>query len=168
VPDLADDRAADPWELPDLFVVDGGRGQLAVALAAAHDLGLHDLSIVGLAKERENAMGETLVDRVYLPGQKNPVALKSHSASLFLLARLRDEAHRVSNRFRMKLGKGRRLHSVLDDVPGIGPATKKALLSHLGSVEAVLSADDARILEVPGVTRRHLAALRAWSTRMQG
>src|SRR5262249_46848632 len=85
------------WELPDLFVVDGGRGQLAVALAAARDLGLHALPIVALAKEKENVMGETLVDRVYLPGQKNPINLKSHSASLFFLARARDEAHRFSN-----------------------------------------------------------------------
>ncbi len=92
-------------EAPDLFVVDGGRGQLAVALAAAHDLGMHDLAIVALAKERESALGESLTDRVYLPGQKNPIPLKSSTTSLFLLARLRDEAHRFSNRGRMRRGK---------------------------------------------------------------
>jgi excinuclease ABC subunit C len=149
------------WELPDLFVVDGGRGQLAVALAAARDLGLHDLPIVALAKEKENVMGETLVDRVYLPGQKNPIALKSHSASLFFLARVRDEAHRFSNRARERLGKARRMRSVLDDVPGIGPQTKKALLRALGSLAAIQKADDATILAVPGVQPRHLKALRA-------
>src|SRR5262249_45301214 len=128
------------WELPDLFVVDGGRGQLAVALAAAHDLGLHDLPIVALAKERDSPLlpalaaasdgmgtlaegvGEVarskgapsaeaaggkdkLLDRVYLPGQKNPIPLKSSTTSLFLLARMRDEAHRFSNRARMRIGK---------------------------------------------------------------
>ncbi|MGD0527018.1 MAG: excinuclease ABC subunit UvrC, partial [Polyangiaceae bacterium] len=72
------EREADAtWDAPDLFVVDGGRGQLAVAQAAAHDLGLHDLAIVALAKERENLAGDTLVDRVYLPGQKNPIPLRS-------------------------------------------------------------------------------------------
>jgi excinuclease ABC subunit C len=148
------------WELPDLFVVDGGKGQLNVALAAAHDLGLHGMPIVALAKEKENVMGDTLVDRVYLPGQKNPINLKSHSASLFFLARIRDEAHRFSNRARERLGKVRRMHSALDDVPGIGAATKKALLKALGSVAAVKKATDDELRAVPGVTARHVKALR--------
>src|ERR671920_2352908 len=104
------------WDLPDLFVVDGGRGQLNVALAAARDLGLHELPIVALAKEKENVLGDTMVDRVYLPGQKNPIPLKSHSASMFFLARARDEAHRFSNRARERLGKKKRFKSALDDV----------------------------------------------------
>jgi excinuclease ABC subunit C len=148
-------------EAPDLFVVDGGRGQLAVALAAAHDLGLHDLAVVALAKERENVLGETLTDRVYLPGQKNPIPLKSSTTSLFLLARLRDEAHRFSNRARMRLGKRRRMRSPLDDVKGLGDKTKKALLKHVGNSTAIRAADDATLLAVPGVTARHVRALRA-------
>ena len=148
------------WDAPDLFVVDGGRGQLGVALAAAHDLGLHDLAIVGLAKERENLAGETLVDRVYLPGQKNPIPLRSSTTSLFLLARLRDEAHRFSNRARMRIGKKRRFHSPLDDVKGLGPKAKKALLQHVGNVAALGAVDDATLLAVPGVTARHVRALR--------
>jgi excinuclease ABC subunit C len=148
------------WDLPDLFVVDGGRGQLAVALAAARDLGLHELPIVALAKEKENVMGETMVDRVYLPGQKNPIPLKSHSASMFFLARARDEAHRFSNRAREKLGKKKRFKSALDDVPGLGPKTRKALLSHLGSLKAIKAANDDALLAVPGVTSRHVKALR--------
>jgi excinuclease ABC subunit C len=153
-------RSDAEWEAPDLMVVDGGRGQLAVAIAAAHDLGLHDLPIVALAKEKENVMGETLVDRVYLPGQKNPIALKSHSASLFFLARLRDEAHRFSNRGRKKKGKERRLKSALDDVKGIGPKTKKALLRTLGSLTAIVAASDEELLAVEGVTKRHVKAIR--------
>jgi excinuclease ABC subunit C len=148
------------WDLPDLFVVDGGRGQLGVALAAAHDLGLHDLPIVSLAKEKENVMGETLVDRVYLPNQKNPIPLRSHTASLFFLARARDEAHRFSNRAREKLGKQKRFRSALDDVRGVGPATKKKLLSTLGTVEAIRNADDAALLAVPGITQKQVDALR--------
>jgi excinuclease ABC subunit C len=148
------------WDLPDLFVVDGGRGQLGVALAAAHDLGLHDLPIVSLAKEKENVMGETLVDRVYLPNQKNPIPLRSHTASLFFLARARDEAHRFSNRAREKLGKQKRFRSALDDVKGVGPTTKKKLLSALGTVEAIRNADDAALLAVPGITQKQVDALR--------
>ncbi|MDP9033183.1 MAG: excinuclease ABC subunit C, partial [Myxococcota bacterium] len=149
------------WDAPDLFVVDGGRGQLAVALAAAHDLGLHDLPIVGLAKERENVRGEALVDRVYLPGQKNPIPLKSTTTSLFLLARLRDEAHRFSNRARMRVGKKRRFHSPLDEVKGLGPKAKKALQTHVGNLAAIRAADDATLLAVPGVAARHVRAVRA-------
>lgn len=154
------ERERAEWDLPDLFVVDGGRGQLAVALAAARDLGLHDLPIVALAKEKENVMGETMVDRVYLPGQKNPIPLKSHSASMFFLARARDEAHRFSNRARERLGKKKRFKSALDDIAGIGEKTKKLLLTSLGSVKAVAAADDARLLSIPGVTARHVKALR--------
>ncbi|HLK35145.1 MAG TPA: excinuclease ABC subunit UvrC [Polyangiaceae bacterium] len=155
-------READvEWDAPDLFVVDGGRGQLAVALAAAHDLGLHDLPVVALAKERENLAGDLLVDRVYLPGQKNPIPLKSTTTSLFLLARLRDEAHRFSNRARMRLGKKKRFRSPLDDVKGLGDKTKKALLKHVGNLATIREADDSTLLAVPGVTPRHVKALRA-------
>jgi excinuclease ABC subunit C len=156
-------KTEDPdWQLPDLFVIDGGRGQLGVALAAAHDLGLHELSIVGLAKERESVLGEKLFDRVYLPGQKNPIPLRPNSAELFLLAMARDEAHRFANRGRKQTGKRRRFESELDEVAGIGKKTQKSLLSTLGSVEALKTATDAQILAVPGLTRRHLTALRAW------
>jgi len=156
-----EDEAESSWDLPDLFVVDGGRGQLGVALAAAHDLGLHDLCIVGLAKEKENVVGDKLVDRVYLPGQKNPIPLRPNSPELFLLARARDEAHRFSNRGRTKVGKRRRFASELDSIAGIGPKTRSSLLKTLGSVAALRQASDEQILAVPGVTQRHLQALRA-------
>jgi excinuclease ABC subunit C len=151
------------WQLPDLFVVDGGRGQLAVALTAARDLGLHELPIVGLAKERESELGEKLVDRVYLPGQKNPVPLRPNSPELFMLALARDEAHRFANRGRKQTGKRRRFESALDRVQGIGEKTKKALLTQLGSVEAIRAASEEQLLAVPGVNRRHVDALRRWA-----
>jgi excinuclease ABC subunit C len=155
-----EDEGEATWDLPDLFVVDGGRGQLGVALAAAQDLGLHDLCIVGLAKEKENVIGDKLTDRVYLPGQKNPIALRPNSPELFLLARARDEAHRFSNRGRTKVGKRRRFESELDSIGGIGPKTRTSLLKTLGSVAALRAASDEQILAVPGVTQRHLQALR--------
>lgn len=151
---------AGTWELPDLFVVDGGRGQLGVALSAAHDLGLHDLPVVGLAKERETVAGEKLVDRVYLPGQKNGIPLRPGSSALFFLARARDEAHRFANHARKKLGKARRLRSEIEDIPGLGAEVKKTLLRELGSMAGVRAASDERLLAVTGVKKRHLAALR--------
>lgn len=155
----ADEGAA--WDLPDLVVVDGGRGQLGVALTAARDLGLHGLSMVGLAKERETPLGGALVDRIYLPGQKNPIPLRSSTPELFLLALARDEAHRFSNRGREKLGTERRFASELEALPGIGPKIKKALLQRFGSIEAIHQATDEEILGVKTVSRRHLVALRS-------
>ena len=152
----------DTWQLPDLFVVDGGPGQLAVALAAAHDLGLHDLTVVGLAKEREKPLAEKVVDRIYLTGQKNPISLKPNTPELFLLAHARDEAHRFANHGRKQVGRRRRMASELDAVPGVGPKTRVALLNALGSVEKIRQASDQEILAVPGVGRRQLEALRSF------
>ncbi len=147
------------WELPDLLVVDGGRGQLGVALAALRDLGVTGLPAVGLAKEKENVRGDKLVDRVYLPGQKNPVPLREGSSALFYLAQLRDEAHRASNALRVKLGKRRRLRSGLADVPGVGPRTATLLLRTLGSLRAVLAADESALITA-GATTRQAKAIR--------
>jgi excinuclease ABC subunit C len=152
--------SAPSWELPDLLVVDGGRGQLGVALTAARDLGLHELCIVALAKERESLSGETLVDRVYLPGQKNGILAQARHSAFALLLRGRDEAHRFANRGRERAGTKRRLQSALGSIAGIGPKAEKALLRALGSFEAVRAASDAQILAVPGVSPRHLTALR--------
>lgn len=152
-------NAEPDWQLPDLFVVDGGKGQLAVALAAARDLGLHQLPIVALAKEKDLKESH-VVDRVYLPGQKNPIELREHSASMFFLARARDEAHRFANKAREKVGQKRRLRSGVDDIRGIGAELKKELLRQLGSLRAIEAADDATLLAVPGFTKRHLTALR--------
>jgi len=147
------------WELPDLLVVDGGRGQLAVAISAREEAGVDELPVVGLAKEKENVLGELLVDRVYLPGQKNPITLRS-SPALALLALARDEAHRASNALRVKVGKGRRLRSDLDAIPGVGPKTRQRLLSTLGSLKRIAEADlDG--LRAAGATQRQAEAIQA-------
>ncbi len=157
---VSDEARASAWDLPDLFVVDGGRGQLGVAVTAARDLGLHDLALAGLAKERE-LEGGLAPERVFVPGRKNPIALKPGSPELALLAQARDEAHRFANRARRSAGKRARLHSALDEVPGLGPRLRAALLARLGSVTGVQNATDEEILAVSGVTPRLLRALRA-------
>jgi excinuclease ABC subunit C len=150
------------WELPDLLVVDGGRGQLNVAQQALADLGITDLPLAGLAKEKPNVLGEKLVDRVYLPGQKNPIELRENNASLGLLALARDEAHRSSNALRLKLGKRTRIKSRLDEVAGIGPKTRNRLLTSFGSVRAIEEADEVALRSAGATQAQALAILRAF------
>jgi excinuclease ABC subunit C len=148
------------WELPDLLVVDGGRGQLGIALAVLEELGVTELPVCGLAKEKDNIRGETMSERVYLPGQKNPIVLRDRSATLHFLTAVRDEAHRVSNELRKKLGKRRRLRSGLDDVEGVGKKTRTTLLRVLGSLRAITAATVDELVAA-GATRKQAEAIRA-------
>jgi excinuclease ABC subunit C len=146
------------WELPDLLVVDGGKGQLGVAQAALRDLEVDDFPVVALAKEKEDVRGETMVDRVYIPGAKNAIPLRS-SPALSMLALVRDEAHRASNALRLKKGKRRQLRSDLDSIEGIGAKTRNKLLHELGSLQAVTEATEQQIVEA-GATRKQARAIR--------
>ena len=126
---------------PALVVVDGGRGQLNVALRVLDELGLH-IPAVGLAKRLEE---------VYLPGQPEPLLIPRGSEALFLLQHLRDEAHRFAVTYHRKKRERRALASPLDEVPGIGPARKKALLRRFGSLARLSRASTEEIAATPGV-----------------
>ncbi|MGB5545665.1 MAG: excinuclease ABC subunit UvrC [Polyangiales bacterium] len=146
------------WELPDLLVVDGGKGQLGVAVRAREDIGVPDLQVASVAKPRITASGEEQGDRIFLPGQKNPIPVRANSAlSLLLLAR--DETHRASNTLRKKVGRKRRLRSELDRVPGVGPKTRGKLLRNLGSLRDVLGATEEQLIEA-GATRKQALAIK--------
>jgi len=146
------------WELPDLLVVDGGKGQLGVAVRAVEDVGVNDLEIASVAKPRVTATGEEEGDRVFRPGQKNAIPVRSSSAlSLLLLAR--DETHRASNALRKKVGRKRRLQSELDGVPGVGPKTRGKLLRALGSMSGVLAATEEQLIGA-GATKRQAQAIK--------
>lgn len=140
-------RGVNEGNLPDLFVVDGGRGQLGMAMHVAKDLGIiDDLGWIGIAKEREDE-GEKL----YKPGRKNPIVLPSHDPVLLYLMRIRDEAHRYGITFHRKLRRKSTLASELDKIPGVGPARKKALLKHLGSLKQIKTAQIDQLADVPGI-----------------
>ena len=198
-------RAATEGAWPDLLVIDGGKGQLNAALAAARDLGLPVkpvpgnpeapfVELVGLAKSRlveAGALGTTRVvrargrrpspaaaataeaaaalvdavevsekgfvpeaartpERVFLPGRKDPIVLRQNSAELFLLTRLRDEAHRFAITFHRKLRRERNFQSVLESIQGVGEGRKKALLRHFGSLKKVREASEAELAAVEG------------------
>ncbi|HUT73629.1 MAG TPA: excinuclease ABC subunit UvrC [Armatimonadota bacterium] len=137
--------------LPDLMVVDGGKGQLGVAITARDDLGL-SLPIAALAKER---------DWVYLEGRSSPLILPGHSPALHLLQRLRDEAHRFAQAYHHTLRARQARESVLDQVRGVGPTLKRRLLSRFGGLARMRAAGVEELAAVPGVGRKVAQALRA-------
>lgn len=131
--------------LPDLIIVDGGKGQLSSAVRELQTLGLHEVPIIGLAKEFEE---------IYRPGRPQPLRLPEDSHALYLLQRIRDEAHRFANGYHSLLLSRRISESRLDDIPGISEAKKKALLTEFGSVARIRKAPPEKIAEVAGISTK--------------
>jgi excinuclease ABC subunit C len=145
-------------EPPDLLVIDGGPGQLAAARAVLAERGQGDLPVIGLAKERVErdataADVRRRPERIFLPGRKNPLVLRANSSALFLLQRVRDEAHRFANEYHRRLRARRGLASPLDDVLGVGSAKRRRLLRAFGSTDGVRHATIEQLEAIPGVTR---------------
>jgi excinuclease ABC subunit C len=140
--------------LPDLLVIDGGLGQLAVVGKALEDLGLAGkLPVIGLAKAGTLTGGQPVRDRLYLPGRKNPMFLPANSPALLLLMRLRDEAHRFAVSFHRQKARQAALQSVLTQVPGLGPKRRRQLLTHFTDLTALRQASLEELLAVPGLPR---------------
>ncbi|OZC66888.1 excinuclease ABC subunit C [Rhodococcus sp. 06-462-5] len=148
--DLAPEAALDPQTgrprkfayPPNLFVVDGGAPQVAAAAAVLDELGVTDVAVVGLAKRLEE---------VWVPGEEDPVILPRTSESLYLLQRVRDEAHRFAITFHRSKRSRRMTASALDSVRGLGESRRTALVAHFGSVANLKRATVAEIVEVPGI-----------------
>ncbi len=140
-------RGLERDDLPDMLLVDGGRGQLGVAQAVAADLGVAaQVDLVAIAKDRQ---GEG--EKLYRPGRKNPLLLPAHTPALLFLMRIRDEAHRFGNTFHRQLRRRATLLSRLEELPGIGPQRRQQLLTHLGSLQRVLKATEQELAAVPGI-----------------
>lgn len=131
--------------LPDLIVVDGGKGQLSSAMKELQRLGLNQVPIIGLAKEREE---------IYRPGESEPLVLSHDTGALKLLQRIRDEAHRFANGYHQLLMKRRIKESVLDDCPGISRIRKERLLAAFGSLARLRKAEVEQIAEVEGISMK--------------
>ncbi len=144
------DAARRAGALPDLIVVDGGKGQLSSACKELQRLGLSEQPIIGLAKEFEE---------IYRPARPMPLRLPADSGALKMLQRIRDEAHRFANGYHSLLLKRRISESRLDDVPGVSEARKKALLAKFGSVERIKRAKAEALAEVPGISPRLAAEI---------
>ncbi|MGB7982434.1 MAG: excinuclease ABC subunit UvrC [Candidatus Nanopelagicales bacterium] len=127
---------------PSLVVIDGGPPQVSAAYGALADLGITDIAVVGLAKRLEE---------VWLPDEEDPVILPRTSQGLYLLQRVRDEAHRTAIRYQRQKRSARMTTSALDSIAGLGPARRKALLARFGSVRALRAATPEEVAEVPGI-----------------
>jgi excinuclease ABC subunit C len=140
------DQASDSWTvMPDLVLIDGGKGQLNAALAAMREVGADSIPAAGLAKENEE---------IFIPQKSKPIVLPRSSPGLQLLQRLRDEAHRFALGYHQRVRKKQTFTSVLDSVPGIGPRRKRALLRQFGSVKAIREAPLEELAGVKGMTRK--------------
>ena len=130
--------------LPDLAVIDGGKGQLSAAVGALASLGLGDVAVIALAKREEE---------VFMPGSSDPILLDRRNRALHLLQRIRDEAHRFAVRYNRKLRKKRTIRSDLGEIPGIGPQRQRTLLRRFGSLKGVEEATKEEIARVPGFSQ---------------
>jgi len=151
------DRARGRW--PDLVLIDGGLGQLNVAVKVFQDLGIDNVALAAVAKGRDRRAGR---ERIFVPGRATPLKLDFKSPALYFIQRLRDESHRfVIGAHRAKRSKGLR-KSFLDDIPGVGAKRKKALLSHFGSARAVAVAGARDLEDVEGVNKATAARIYDW------
>lgn len=148
-------KGIDAENLPNLFIVDGGKGQLGIALRVAEELGIRDeIDWLGIAKEK---LGEG--EKLYKPGRKNPIILKRHNPVLLYLMRIRDESHRFGITFHRKLRHKRSLASSLDSIPGIGSDRKKKLLKGLGSIKRIKEASRTELCSIDGIGEKTSALI---------
>jgi excinuclease ABC subunit C len=160
-------RRVETEPLPDLLMVDGGRGHLGVVSAALKDAGL-EVEILGISKERDEASpsfrvkrsGGLKAERVYRPGRTNPIQLSPSSRGMLLLQRVRDESHRFAIEFQRELRSKVNMTSILEELPGIGPAKRNALLKTLGSLRSVREATVEALAAVPGISQRDALSIR--------
>lgn len=130
-------------KLPDLILIDGGKGQLNAALSALKEVDLDELLVIGLAKKEEE---------IFLPYKKEPLRIPKNSEALHLLQRVRDEAHRFAVNYHRKLRSRRITHSMLERIQGIGPKKRQALLKHFGSLAKIRTASKKELREVKGIS----------------
>lgn len=146
-------RIDKPSDMPDLILIDGGKGQLNTALKIVAELNLPEIDIAAIAKEEGRHDKGSTLERLFLPNRKDPVVFKRNSATLFLIQQIRDEAHRFAITFQQKTHHKKTIRSKLEELPGIGPVKQKRLLTHFGSFKRVLEATPDELLQVQGITR---------------
>ena len=158
----------DAPEPPELILIDGGKGQLNIAVKVLSELSLEGVAVAALAKEKQGgertfskAKEEAKGERVYLPGVKDPILLREGSSGDLLLRRIRDEVHRFAIRYQRKLRGKAALASPLDDIAGIGVKKKQALYKRFKDIEGIRKASVTELTETPGITEKLAGAIKA-------
>jgi excinuclease ABC subunit C len=146
----------------DLLIVDGGKGHLNLALEVLRELEIATIDVIALTKEEARHDKGLTQEKVFVPHRKDPLLIDPRSPLLFLLQKIRDEAHRLAIEFHRKRRSKRTISSSLDDIPGIGPVKKKRLLKKFGSVKAIKNASAEELKSVPGLTAKDLETLWKW------
>jgi excinuclease ABC subunit C len=144
---------------PDLLLVDGGKGQVSIAVAVVAQLGLAGrFAIAGIAKKDPDK--EETEDKIYLPNRANPVNLGRDGRLLLMLEQIRDEAHRFALTFQRKQRARKMIKSALDGVPGVGPQRKRLLMKHFGSLKKIRAATEDELSRLPGINRSLAEAIK--------
>lgn len=152
-------RAKEENDLPDLIIVDGGKGQLNIAINVLETLNIASCDLIALAKQDARHDKGMTEEKIFLPGHNDPIHLNPRSSLLFLLQKIRDEAHRKAISFHRKRREKKNFTSKLDEIPGIGPAKRKRLLTHFGSVKKIFEASPDELASVKGITSKDIAAI---------
>ncbi|NGX38267.1 MAG: UvrABC system protein C [Chlamydiae bacterium] len=153
-------RAKDEDDLPDLVLIDGGKGQLTIGRQVFQELDIANVDLAVITKEEAKHTKGMTQERVFIPDQKEAITLSIRSPLLFLLQQIRDAAHERAIGFHRKRRKKRVLSSVLESIPGIGPIKQKRLLRTFGSFKRIQAATDEELLDTDGITRKDIEALR--------
>lgn len=158
-------RAKDEDDLPDLVLIDGGKGQLNIGIKVFKELEIASVDLAAITKEEAKHTKGLTAERVFLPDHPEPISLNTRSPLLFLLQQIRDAAHERAIGFHRKRRSKRILTSAIEAIPGIGPIKKKRLLSHFGSFKRVELATDDELLAVKGINKKDVDALRKFTSK---
>lgn len=145
--------------LPDLIIVDGGKGHLNIALKVLRELNIVSVDVIGIAKEEGRHDKGVTLEQIFLPEAKDPLLLPKHSSVLFLLQKIRDEAHRVAIGFLRKRQVKKTVRTALIEIAGIGPEKSKRLLRHFGSLQKVSQATEEQLKEVSGLSINNIKSI---------
>jgi excinuclease ABC subunit C len=149
-------KAKERNDFCDLLIVDGGKGQLGIAMDVFRELGIASIDVIALTKEDARHDKGLTAEKIYLPHKETPILIDPKSQVLFFLQKIRDEAHRQAINYHRKQRSKRTFSSALDEIPGIGPTKKKKLLQHFGSVKAIQNASKEELEKVEGLSKKDL------------
>ena len=153
-------RAQEENDLPDLFMVDGGKGHLNIALKVLQEMNVISVDVISIAKEAGRHDRGITLEQIFLPNLKDPIILKHNSPILFMLQQIRDEAHRTAISYQRKRRSKTTVKSALEDIPGIGPAKRRKLLRYFGSIKQMKLATPEELKKAGGLSDKDIQAIR--------